>query len=105
MFAYFSAAVCDNEIRKWVLLDDFQDCWVECNSLCDLRQNYFIGVDQQKEGVAGISSDFETNFARTSVDCHQSNDDCTFVSKTRRTTDKVVLRNHSYYKTFSKESF
>ena len=56
--------------------------------------------------LAGISSDFETSFASTSVDCHHNDltgkDDCTLASKTERTTDKVVLRDHPYCKTFSK---
>ena len=33
MLAHFSAALCHNERRKWVLLDDFQDCCVEYGSL------------------------------------------------------------------------
>ena len=96
MFAHFSTAVCDNEGRKCALLDDFQDCWVEYDSLSDPPTNWFFGAYQQKGEAAETFSDFEIRFARTSVDCHQSKDYHTFVSKTRRTTDKVVLRDHSY---------
>ena len=88
-------------MKKWVLLDDFQDCCVEYDSLSGLANNnigWFFGVYQQKGEVAGKSSDFEISFARNSVDCHQNNikgsDERTFVSKTHRTTDKVVLRDH-----------
>ena len=35
MFTHFSVAVCDNDRIKWVLLDDFQDYYVEHDSLAD----------------------------------------------------------------------
>ena len=59
-----------------------------------------------EDEAAETSSDFDTSFPGTSVDCYQNNvtgsDDRTFVSKTDRTTDKVVIRNQPCYRTFNK---
>lgn len=99
-----------NERKKGFLLDDFLGCCVEYDSLSDLLANnnivWFFGVFQQTGDFAGIFSNFETMFDRTSADCHQRSikgrEDCTFKSKKRRITDKVVLRDHPYCKTFNK---
>ena len=43
IFEHFSAAVCHNERKKCVLLDDSQDFCVEYHSLSDLLANNNIG--------------------------------------------------------------